>query len=329
MPALRVGFAGTPEFAALALAAIIQAGFAVPLVLTQPDRPKGRGLKLEASPVKRLAMTHAIPVLQPATLRTEDTRAPLLAVELDVLVVAAYGLILPAAVLAWPRRGCLNIHASLLPRWRGAAPVQRAIEAGDASTGVSIMQMDQGLDTGPVVDRVNVAISREETTRSLLDKLALAGEQAIVAVLHRLDKEGVLASTPQSDLGLTYAAKISRDEAAINWALTAVELDRKIRAFDPAPGAHTALDGESLKVWAATPRVDAGTPLAAGTVIGVDSEGIDVACGTGVLRVTVVQPAGGRRMPAAAYAAGRAVHPGTRFFAPVPVAADGASRRAP
>ncbi len=327
MPALRVGFAGTPEFAAAALAAILRAGFSVPLVLTQPDRPKGRGLRTEASPVKRLALAHAIPILQPATLRTDEARAPLLAVDLDVLVVAAYGLILPPAVLAWPRHGCLNIHASRLPRWRGAAPVQRAIEAGDTGTGVTIMQMDPGLDTGPVVDTVDVAIDDDDTAGTLLDRLALAGSQAIVAVLQRLEREGALTSLPQPDHGATYASKVGRGDAGIDWTRAAVDVGRRIRAFDPAPGAHASLGGEPLKIWAAAPRAGGGITAAPGTVVGVSGDGVDVACGTGVLRLAVVQPAGGRRMPAAAWAVGRAVRPGVRF-SPTAVAT-GAPRHAP
>ncbi len=320
MAPLRVGFAGTPDFAATALASIIDAGFAVPVVLSQPDRPRGRGLVLQPSPVKRLALTHAIPVLQPPTLRAEDARQLLLAIPLDVLIVAAYGLILPPAILAWPRHGCLNIHASQLPRWRGAAPIQRAIEAGDVATGVTVMQMDAGLDTGPIISTLDVSITARETAGALLEKLARAGADAIVTTLQRLAREGALTSIAQPALGASYAAKIDRAGAALDWAASAIVLDRRIRAFDPIPGAHARLSGEALKVWAAHPCAEAagapGTAGDPGTIIAIAADGVDVACGEGVLRLTSVQPAGGRRMAAAAFAAGRALGTGARFEAP-------------
>jgi methionyl-tRNA formyltransferase len=306
---LRVGFAGTPAFAAEALAAILAAGHAVPVVLSQPDRPQGRGLRLAASPVKELALRHALPVLQPPTLRTPEARAPALAVPLDVLVVAAYGLILPAEVLAWPRHGGINIHASKLPRWRGAAPIQRAILAGDAATGVTIMRMDEGLDTGPMLDVVDVTIAPRETAGTLTTRLAAAGAEAIVRVLARIARGDVPVATAQPAAGATYAAKVARDEARLDWALAATTLDRVVRAFDPAPGAFTEFAGAPLKVWSAEP-VDGPPGLAPGTVVAVGSGGIDVRCGEGVLRLVTVQPAGGKRMTAAAFAAGRAVAPG-------------------
>ena len=309
---MRVGFAGTPAFAASALAAILDAGFAVPVVLTQPDRPRGRGLHLEASPVKQLAATHGIPVLQPASLKTEGGSAEALAIPVDVLVVAAYGLILPQAVLAWPRHGALNIHASKLPRWRGAAPIQRAIMAGDTVTGVSVMQMDAGLDTGAVVDEVDVAVTPRETAGTLTAKLATAGAIAIVATLERLVRDGVLPSSPQPTDGVTYAAKIARADAAIDWSQPAVVIDRTVRAFDPIPGAHVQWDAETVKVWAAEP-VAASAPAPPGTVLAIHGDGVDVACGEGALRLHRVQPAGGKRMAARAFAAGRAIAPGGRF----------------
>ena len=315
--AIRVGFAGTPDFAALALEAILAAGFELPLVLTQPDRPKGRGMRAESSPVKRLAETRGLAVLQPATLKTEEARAPLLAVPLDVLVVAAYGLILPPAVLSWPRHGCINIHASLLPRWRGAAPIQRAIAAGDAVTGITIMQMDAGLDTGAMVDSTSVPIGVRETAGTLHGKLAAAGARAIVAVLTRLARDGALESTPQPATGGTYAAKVERTDATIDWSASSVAIDRQVRAFDPVPGAATILGGLGVKVWCAEP-IPLATSATAGTIVGAGNEGIDVACGQGVLRLREVQPANGRRMPAAAFAAGRGVVAGTRFGAPSP-----------
>jgi methionyl-tRNA formyltransferase len=309
---MRVGFAGTPGFAALALEAILAAGFEVPLVLTQPDRPKGRGLRPEASPVKQLAESRSLPVLQPATLKTGEARAPLLAVPLDVLVVAAYGLILPPAVLSWPAYGCLNIHASLLPRWRGAAPIQRAIAAGDTASGVTVMQMDAGLDTGAMVERITVPVAPRETAGTLHDKLAAAGARSIVAVLTRLARTGSLAATPQPAEGVAYAAKVERTDAAIDWSASSEAIDRLVRAFDPVPGAATWFSGLGVKVWRADPITEVSA-TAAGTVVRAGKEGIDIACGHGVLRLREVQPASGKRMSAAAFAAGRGVVAGTRF----------------
>ena len=312
---MRVGFAGTPAFAATVLAALVDAGFAVSLVLTRPDRPKGRGWKLEPSPVKALALERQLAVLQPASLKTDSDRADVLALPLDVLVVAAYGLILPPAMLGWPRHGCLNVHASILPRWRGAAPIERALLAGDAETGVTIMQMDAGLDTGPIVDVVRVPIAPRETAATLGAKLASAGAEAIVAALRSLDAGGALASVPQPDAGACYAPKIDRAEAAIDWRATAEAIDRQVRAFDPVPGAATALAGEAVKVWKAAPSARPAPAAPPGTVVAADSKGMRVACGAGVLQVDEVQPAGGRRMSAAAFVAGRRIAPGTRLGA--------------
>ena len=314
---MRVGFAGTPGFAALALETIIAAGFEVPLVLTQPDRPKGRGLKALPSPVKRLAVDRGLPVLQPDTLKTAAARVPLLAIPLDVLVVAAYGLILPPDVLSWPRHGCLNIHASMLPRWRGAAPIQRAIQAGDTSTGITIMQMDAGLDTGAMIENVAVEIGPRETAGTLHDKLVAAGARSIVGVLARLARDGSLPRTPQPATGVTYAQKVERADAAIDWSNSSEVIDRRIRAFDPVPGAATGFGGIGVKLWIAEPTTGR-TGVAAGTVLAVDKEGIDVACGDGTLRLLEVQPASGKRMSAAAFASGYGVVPGTRFAALAP-----------
>jgi methionyl-tRNA formyltransferase len=308
---LRVGFAGTPAFAAEALTAIAAAGFAVPLVLTQPDRPSGRGMRLASSPVKQRAAELGVPVLQPPSLKTEVGRAEALAVPLDVLVVAAYGLILPPAVLAWPRHGGINIHASRLPRWRGAAPIQRALLAGDMATAVTIMQMDEGLDTGPMIEVVDVPIAPRDTAGTLTGKLAAAGAQAIVATLTRLARDGHLPAIPQPAVGVTYAAKIDRAEAALDWTQPAAVLDRVVRAFDPAPGASTHCDGEALKIWDALPLFTGDAPP--GTVLAVSPDGVDVACGRGSLRLRIVQPAGGKRMPARAFALGRALAPGARL----------------
>jgi len=330
---LRVGFAGTPAFAAEALVAILASGFAVPVVLTQPDRPQGRGLRVAPSPVKELAVAHGIPVLQPVTLKSPEGRADALAVRIDVLVVAAYGLILPPAVLAWPRHGSINIHASKLPRWRGAAPIQRALLAGDARTGVTVMRMDEGLDTGPMIHVVDVPIAPRETAGTLTAKLAATGAAAIVTVLERLARDGGLDALPQPADGVTYAAKIGREDALLDWSQPAVALDRAVRAFDPVPGAFTSYLGQPVKVWAAEPLTATAAPggaapsgtaassgpatppdsIAPGTVVAVGTGGVDVACGDGLLRIKTVQPAGGRRMAAAAFAAGRTVTAGARF----------------
>lgn len=308
---MRVGFAGTPVFAVAALEAILGAGYDVPLVLTQPDRPKGRGLALQPSPVKTAAMARGLPVLQPASLKTAEARAPIVAIPVDVLVVAAYGLILPPAILEWPRHGAINIHASLLPRWRGAAPIHRAILAGDPQSGVTIMKMDAGLDTGPMIRSVAVSIGGRESTGSLHDKLAAAGAAAIVATLQDLARTGVVSSTPQPAEGVTYAAKIERREAAIDWSAPAQLVDRQVRAFDPGPGAYTQLRNETWKIWRGE-AVEA-EPAEPGTVLRTDAHGIVVACGAGAIRVTELQPAGGKRLDAAAVHAGRRVRAGDRF----------------
>ena len=313
---MRVGFAGTPPFAATALAAIVAAGHDVAVVLTQPDRPQGRGLKLEPSAVKALAQARGLAVLQPPTLKTAEARAPVTAIPVDVLVVAAYGLILPPAILGWPTHGGINIHASLLPRWRGAAPVQRALLAGDTETGITIMQMDEGLDTGPMLDVVRVAIGPRETTGSLIDRLAAVGADAIVATLARLARDGALRGTPQPAAGATYAAKIGREDAVVDWRNDAVALDRQVRALAPAPGATATLTGTPVKIWQATPEPCPAAGATPGTLLSADAGGIVVACGRDALRVTELQPAGGRRMGAAAAVAGRRIAAGLRFDLP-------------
>lgn len=311
-----VAFAGTPPFAATALAAILAAGFPVPLVLTRPDQPRGRGLKVSPSPVKKLAQDHGIAVLQPASLKGDEARAAIVSRRTEVLVVAAYGLILPAPILAWPRHGCINIHASLLPRWRGAAPVQRAILAGDAVTGITIMQMDQGLDTGGIVDTAEVAIAFDETSGTLTERLAVAGGRAIVTALARLERDGSLASRPQARDGATYARKIERAEAAIDWESNAETIDRQVRAFEPSPGAFTSLDGVPIKILRARPMAHRAA-FAPGTVVDASSDGIYVACGSGALRILDLQPAGKRRMNVEAFLAGHYLPAGARF-APTP-----------
>lgn len=295
---MRIVFAGTPEFARQALAALVQAGHDIALVLTQPDRPAGRGMKLTPSPVKLEAEARHIPVYQPEKLREPDSHRPIREANPDVMVVAAYGLILPQAVLDIPRHGCLNIHASLLPRWRGAAPIQRAIEAGDRETGICIMQMEAGLDTGPVLLTSVVPIEESDTAGSLHDKLAPAGATAIVGALKNLDN---LAPCPQPEAGVTYAAKIRKEDAKLDWAQDSTSLASKVRAYNPVPGAWTLWNGEQLKIWQAVPVPGQGSP---GTVLESGADGLVVACGSGALKLTELQKAGGKRMPAAAFLAG-------------------------
>jgi methionyl-tRNA formyltransferase len=313
---MRVIFAGTPAFAVPALHALVAAGHDVVLVLTQPDRPAGRGLRTLPGPVKAAAQQLGIPVLQPLTLKDPDTLAPLTAAGADVMVVAAYGLILPQAVLALPRHGALNIHASLLPRWRGAAPVQRALLAGDAQSGICIMQMDAGLDTGPVLLREALPIASDDTAGSLEGKLADLGARLIEAALANL-AQGALRATPQPTDGVTYARKIGKGEARIDWTRTWVEIDRQIRAFNPSPGAVSRLQGEDVKVWAAAPVPAASAPP--GTIIRIASAGIEVACGTGALRLRELQRAGGKRLPADAFLRGHALAPGDSFEHAAPI----------
>nr|WP_211162068.1 methionyl-tRNA formyltransferase [Aromatoleum petrolei] len=306
---MRVAFAGTPEFAAAALEAILAAGFEVPLVLTQPDRPAGRGMKLSASPVKQVALAHGIAVDQPEKLRTEEQRAALAACAPDILVVAAYGLLLPPAVLELPRLGCINIHASLLPRWRGAAPIHRAIEAGDAETGITIMQMDEGLDTGAMLMKRAIAIGPDETTATLHDRLAALGAEMVVEALRALP-QGTLRAERQPEAGVTYAAKIGKAEAAIDWRRPAVEIGRAVRAFNPFPGAVGTLREVAVKIWRAEPVAAAGEP---GTVLAADESGVLVACGEGALRLVELQKPGSRRMPAGEFLRGFPVSAGERF----------------
>jgi methionyl-tRNA formyltransferase len=292
---MNVGFAGTPAFAATVLAALLDAGFNVPLVLTQPDRPRGRGLRHEPSPVKRLALERGLRVEQPATLAGEEARPMMDASGLDVLVVAAYGLLLPQPALDAPREGCINVHASLLPRWRGAAPIQRAILAGDDVTGVTIMQMDAGLDTGPIIDAARVPIDPRERAGTLEAKLAQTGAQALVGVLRRLAAGESVPRAPQPAAGVTVAPKIRNAEAAIEWNQPADSIDRQIRAFDPVPGAHVSIDGRLVKLWRAEPVARAlDGPV--GSVLEADAAGIVVACGTGAVKLVELQPAGGRRL---------------------------------
>jgi len=341
---MRVIFAGTPEFARVALERLLAAGFTVPLVLTQPDRPAGRGMKLQASPVKQCALEHGIAVAQPRSLRLDGkypddaaaARDALLAARADVMVVAAYGLILPQWVLdsmsaARPpegakapsggsepraagsvgaRLGCLNIHASLLPRWRGAAPIHRAIEAGDAETGVTIMQMDAGLDTGDMLLMERLAIAPTDTTATLHDRLAALGGRMIVEALE-LAACGGLKAVPQPAEGITYAHKIEKAESTIDWSLPATVIGQRIRAFDPFPGASTECAGETIKVWSYEIDSDkSNTDKRQGQILSVNGDGVTVACGGGTLRLTTLQRAGGKRLAAADFLRGFDLQPG-------------------
>ncbi|MEQ1591191.1 MAG: methionyl-tRNA formyltransferase [Thiobacillaceae bacterium] len=305
---MRLIFAGTPEFAAAALNALHDAGHTIALVLTQPDRPAGRGMKLNPSAVKRAAERLGLPLSQPTSLKTEGAQDELRAVHADLMIVAAYGLILPQAVLDIPKFGCLNIHASLLPRWRGAAPIQRAILAGDGETGITIMQMDAGLDTGAMLLKHALPIDPSDTAGSLHDKLAQIGATSIVEALTRL---GSLSPQKQDEALATYAAKISKAEAKLDWQQDAFLLARQIRAYNPFPGAFTTLNDEIIKIWRAE-VVDAegGQP---GEMMLSDRNGVMVACGTGALKLLDVQPAGGKSMSVSAFAAGRALSASTRL----------------
>lgn len=309
---MRVIFAGTPEFAVAALEAVHTAGHRIVLVLTQPDRPAGRGLSPRPSPVKQAAFRLGLPVAQPTTLKEPAVHTALRAADPEIMVVAAYGLILPQAVLELPRHGAINIHASLLPRWRGAAPIPRALLAGDPRTGVSIMQMDAGLDTGPVLLAGETPIGPEDTAGALHDRLAALGARLVVEALARI-AAGTARAKPQPSVGATYAPKLDSAEARIDWNRPAAEIARRVRAFDPVPGAVARIRGTDLKIWRAEPRAAAGSDHAPGTVVAADEAGIVVACGGGQLALRELQRAGGRRLPAAELLRGFPVVVGDRF----------------
>lgn len=294
MNKLKLIFAGTPDFAARHLAALLSSDHEVVAVYTQPDKPAGRGQKLTASPVKALALAHDLPVYQPASLRNEEAQAELAALGADLMVVVAYGLILPKAVLDTPRLGCLNVHGSLLPRWRGAAPIQRAIWAGDAETGVTIMQMDVGLDTGAMIRKVSCTIASDETSASLYDKLAELGPQALIDTLDAMAAGNTTAEV-QDDALANYAQKLSKEEARIDWSMEAVAIERCIRAFNPWPISWFEVADQTIKVWQAEViDSDHGQPV--GTLLKADKQGIDVATGKGVLRLLTLQPPGKKAM---------------------------------
>ena len=307
---MRIAFAGTPQFAAVALQSLIEAHFDVAMVLTQPDRPSGRGLRETPSAVKRLALRHGLALAQPRTLRDEDIQSRLRTCAAQVLVVAAYGLILPPAVLQIFDGRCINIHASLLPRWRGAAPVQRAILAGDRQSGISIMRMEQGLDSGPVYLSREMPILAHDTAGSLHDRLAQLGSLCIVQALEQM-AQGSLVPVTQPEVGITYAHKISKAEAAIDWKRDAGDVDRHVRAFNPEPGAFGMLRETPVKIWRAAPAPGAhGFP---GEILGWDADSIDVACGSGMLKIMELQKAGSKRLPAAEFLRGMAPLAGERF----------------
>lgn len=309
---MRVIFAGTPRFATLALEALLDASHEVALVLTQPDRPAGRGLQPAPSDVKRAALERGLAVYQPQSLKPPEALETLRAVDADVMVVAAYGLILPLDVLRAFPNGCINIHASLLPRWRGAAPIQRALLAGDAQTGISIMRMDVGLDTGAVLMAAPVAISPDDTAGTLHDRLAELGGRMIVDALGKL-AGGRLEPTPQDDTFATYALKIGRGEAAVAWAEPAVVIERQVRAFDPVPGAHARFNGSPIKIWRAS-AVEGAVEAGPGTVLSATREGLDVACGCNTtLRILELQRAGGKRLAALDFLRGHAIAVGDRL----------------
>jgi len=310
---VKIIFAGTPHFAAAALEALLARRFEVVAVLTQPDRPSGRGMQLHPSPVKGVALQHGLPVLQPLTLKDPNTRNELAAYGADVMVVAAYGLILPQAVLDLPRYGCLNIHASLLPRWRGAAPVQRAILAGDAETGITIMQMDAGLDTGGMLLKKSCPIEPSDTAQTLLDKLTVLGGEAIVEALPLLQNNR-LPSVVQDNALATYAAKLAKAEAQIEWVNEGEHLARAVRAYNPFPVAATTLNGVPVKIWQASVRP--GLSGAPGVVLAVERGGIVVACGKDALCLEVLQRPNGKALGAAQFLQGFAVQPGDRCTSP-------------
>jgi methionyl-tRNA formyltransferase len=300
-------FAGTPEFAARALEALINAGHNIKLVMTQPDRPAGRGMQMQASAVKQVALRHGIPVYQPEKLRDPATHGPIREANVACMVVAAYGIILPQAVLDMPRIGCLNIHASLLPRWRGAAPIQRAIESGDTETGVTIMQMDAGLDTGAMLLKESLPILPDDTATTLHDKLAEQGARLIVDALAAYDK---LIPEPQPEAGVTYAAKISKAEARIDWNQSATEIERRIRAFDPFPGTVTEFNGVAIKIWRAAAIAEAAAP---GTVVMADDKQLIVACGEEALSLQLLQKPGSKRLQVREFLQGLPLAAGDRL----------------
>jgi len=306
---LKIIFAGTPEFALPALAALIAAGHEIVLVLTQPDRPAGRGMKLKASPVKVLAEQHQLDIFQAVTLKDAAAHARIAAAAADVMIVAAYGLIIPTPILNLPRFGCYNIHASLLPRWRGAAPIHRALLAGDTETGVTIMQVVPALDAGAMVSRAVVPISDTDTTQILHDALSVAGAKLMLTAMTTLSKHGTLPATAQDEVLVTYAHKLEKAEAAIDWQKSAIEISRQVRAFNPYPVATGLLKAEVCRIWMAT--AVAGT-APAGEIVGID-DALLVGCGAGLLSISELQAPSGKRLQASVFAKAQALLIGDRF----------------
>jgi methionyl-tRNA formyltransferase len=306
---LNIIFAGTPEFAAPALAALIEAGHQIVMVLTQPDRPAGRGMKLKASPVKVLAEQHGLHVFQPETLKDTVVQAQIEAVHADVMVVAAYGLIIPTVILNMPRFGCYNIHASLLPRWRGAAPIHRSILAGDTETGVTIMEVVPALDAGAMVSRGVVPITDIDTTQTLHDALSKTGADLMVQAMAELQEKGILPATPQDEALVTYAHKLEKSEAAIDWQKSAAEISRQVRAFNPFPVAQGELKGEVYRIWMATAKAGKAS---AGEIVNIH-DGVTVGCGDGLLHITELQAPGGKRLSAQVFVQGHNLQVGDLF----------------
>jgi len=306
---MKIIYAGTPEFAVPALAALIQSSHEVSLVLTQPDRPAGRGMKLKPSPVKSLALEHNIPVLQPETLKDAAVQAQIAAENADALVVAAYGLIIPTAVLNMPRHGCYNIHASLLPRWRGAAPIQRSLLAGDKETGVTIMEVVPALDAGAMILRGSLPITAQDTAQTLHDGLADIGAKLMLQAMNQLESAGKLAAEPQDEALVTYAEKLQKSEAAIDWHQDAEALSRQVRAFNPFPVAQSTLQGDTCRIWMAQALDGQAEP---GTIVSLD-QGIIVGCGKGLLKIDELQLPGGKRLKARDFLAGNPLKLGDKF----------------
>ena len=308
---MKLIFAGTPEFAVPALAALIAAEHDITLLLTQPDRPAGRGMKLKPSPVKELALQHKIPVFQPETLKNDATQARIKLAQADAMIVAAYGLIIPTTILQMPKYGCYNIHASLLPRWRGAAPIQRALLAGDKETGVTIMEVVPALDAGAMISKGVVAIGERDTAQTLHDALAKIGGELMVEAMQALAQTANLKAEPQDETLVTYAAKLQKSEAAIDWTLSASELSRQVRAFNPFPVAQTSLQGETCRLWMAVALPGLAR---AGEIVNLN-DGITVGCGEGLLKIEELQMPGGKRLLAREFLAGRNLKVGDYFGA--------------
>ena len=309
---MKIIFAGTPEFAAVSLDQLVQSGFEVPLVITQPDRRAGRGMGLSQSAVKELAITHRLDIYQPETLSSNDVVQKIVSCSADIMVVVAYGQLVPKSLLNAFPFGCVNVHASILPRWRGAAPIHRALMAGDDETGVCIMQLEEGLDTGPVYRMEKIQIESTDTTGLLHDKLAELGARALVETLS--DTTNLDSPRSQSIEGATYAKKITKDDSVVNWAQHCQEIDRLVRALNPYPGAMTNLQNNSVKIWAAQPKLPSGEmTMQPGLVLEINERGILVACGEGSLLLTSLQRQGGRRMSAAEFAAGQRTEVGHSF----------------